>query len=121
MILDNRRITIRKVADAVGISFGSCQASVLRMKCAAAKIVPKLLNLEQKQSRMDIVQEILIAFNDNPNLLKKVITGYESWLYGYDIAIKAKLLYWKRPEKPRSKKHVKFVQMRRISYCFLRL
>ena len=28
MILDNRRVTIRKVADDVGISFGSCQASM---------------------------------------------------------------------------------------------
>ena len=60
---------------------------------------------------MDIVQEMLMTFNDDPDLLKKVIAGSESWLYGYDIAIKAKLLYWKRPEKPRSKKHMKFVQM----------
>lgn len=49
MILDNRRITIREVADDVGISFGSCQAiftDVLGMKRAAAKIVPKLLNFD---------------------------------------------------------------------------
>ena len=50
MILDNRRITIRDVADDVGILFGSCQAifkDVIGMKCTAAKIVPKLLNFEQ--------------------------------------------------------------------------
>ena len=44
MILDNRRITIRKVADDVGISFGSCQAictNVLGMKHATANIVKK--------------------------------------------------------------------------------
>ena len=42
IILDNRQITIRKVADDVSISFGSCQAiftDVLDMKRAAAKIV----------------------------------------------------------------------------------
>ena len=47
MILKNRRITIRAIADDVAISFGSCQAiftPVLDMKRAAAKIVPKLLN-----------------------------------------------------------------------------
>ena len=47
MILNNRRITIREVADNVGISFGSCQAiftDVLGLKRAAAKIAPKLLN-----------------------------------------------------------------------------
>ena len=45
LILDNRRIIIREVADDVGISFGSCQViftDVLGMKHAAAKIVPNL-------------------------------------------------------------------------------
>ena len=63
MILDKRRITVREVADDVGISFGSCQAiitDVLGMKRAASKIVSKLLNFEQKQRRMDIAQEIQI-------------------------------------------------------------
>ena len=56
--------------------FGSCQASftnVLGMKCAAAKIVPKLLNFEKKQSRTDIAHEMSTTFNDNPDLLEKVI------------------------------------------------
>ena len=47
MILDNRRITIREVADDVGILFGSCQAiftCVLGMKRATEKIFNFLLN-----------------------------------------------------------------------------
>ena len=47
MILYYRRITIRMVADDVGISLGIYQAiftDVLCMKCVAAKIVSKLLN-----------------------------------------------------------------------------
>ena len=59
MILDNYRITIREVADDVGISFGSCQViltNVLGIKHASVKIVPKLLNFEQKQHRMDILE-----------------------------------------------------------------
>ena len=50
MILDNRRITIAKVASGVGISVGSYQAiyiDVLGMKRAAVKIVPKLLILSK--------------------------------------------------------------------------
>ena len=45
----NRGITIREVADDVGISFGSCQViftDVLGMKHAAVKIVTKLINFE---------------------------------------------------------------------------
>ena len=49
MILNNRRITIREIADDAGISFCSFQAiftDVLDMKQAAANIVPNLLNFE---------------------------------------------------------------------------
>ena len=45
MVLDNYRISIREVADDVGISLGSCQAiftDVIGMKREAAKILPKL-------------------------------------------------------------------------------
>ena len=55
IILDNRRITIRKVTDDVGISLGSCQAIfkyVLGMTRAAAKIIL----FYQIQRRMDIHQ-----------------------------------------------------------------
>ena len=34
-----------------------------------------MLDFEQQQSRMDIAQEMLTTFNDDPDLLKKVITG----------------------------------------------
>ena len=74
------------------------------MKRAAAIIVSKLLNFEQKQLHMDIVQEMLTTFNDNPNMLKKVLTGNESWVHGYCIETKAQSFQWKRPEESRSKK-----------------
>ncbi|EFN70230.1 hypothetical protein EAG_12167, partial [Camponotus floridanus] len=54
-----------------------------------AKFVPKLLNFDQKQRRVDIAQELLNAVNDDPDLLKRVITGNESWVYGYDVETKA--------------------------------
>ena len=45
-----------------------------------------------------------MTFNDDPDLLKKVIIGYESQVYGYDIKTKVKSLQWKRPEEPRPEK-----------------
>ena len=47
--LNNRRTTIRDIADDVGLSFGSCQTiftDVLGMKRAAGNIITKLLNFE---------------------------------------------------------------------------
>lgn len=64
MILDSRRITIRKVANDVCISLGLCQiifVDVLGMKHATAKVLLKFLNFEQNQYRMDIAQELTLA------------------------------------------------------------
>ena len=43
-------------------------------------------------------------FNDDPGLLKKVLTGNESWVYGYDMETKVQSSQWKRPEERRLKK-----------------
>ena len=62
IVMNDRRITIREVTDDVGISIGSCHEifwNVLGMKRVAAKFVPKLLNFEQKQRRMEGAQESL--------------------------------------------------------------
>ena len=80
-----------ELAHDVGISFGSCQAiftDVLGMKREAMEIFLKFLNIKQKQSRINIAQEMLTTFNDDPDLLKKIITGDGSWMYAYDIETK---------------------------------
>ena len=53
---------------------------------------------------MDLAQEKLTTFDDEPNFLKKVITGDESWVYGYKIETKAQSSHWKCTEEPRPKK-----------------
>ncbi|KYQ56039.1 hypothetical protein ALC60_05022, partial [Trachymyrmex zeteki] len=94
IVLKNRRITIREIVDDLNISFGSCQSiltDVLGMTRVSAKFVPKLLNLDQKQCRMNIAQDMLNDVNDDPDLLKRVITGdetYTSALYQRGIILK---------------------------------
>ncbi|KYN23197.1 Insulin-like growth factor-binding protein complex acid labile subunit [Trachymyrmex cornetzi] len=45
----------------------------------------KLLNFDQKQRRMNIAQDMLNDVNDDPNLLKRVITGDETWDKVWDM------------------------------------
>ncbi|UYV82352.1 hypothetical protein LAZ67_21001769 [Cordylochernes scorpioides] len=81
MILANRRITVREVAEDLNISIGSCHSifiNDLGMRRVAAKFVPKLLNCDQKQHRMNIANEMLDSVHDDPNLLQRVITGDEA-------------------------------------------
>ncbi|UYV78442.1 hypothetical protein LAZ67_16001387 [Cordylochernes scorpioides] len=107
MILANRRITVREVAEDLNISIGSCHSifiNDLGMRWVAAKFVPKLLNCDQKQHRMNIANEMLDSVREDPNLLQRVITGDEVWVYGYDVETKAQSSQWKLPHEPRPKK-----------------
>ncbi|UYV63580.1 hypothetical protein LAZ67_2004876 [Cordylochernes scorpioides] len=107
IILANRRITVREVVEDLNISIGSCHSifiNDLGMRRVAAKFVPKLLNCDQKQHRMNIANEMLDSVRDDPNLLQRVITGDEAWVYGYDVETKAQSSQWKLPHEPRPKK-----------------
>ena len=53
---------------------------------------------------MTIAPEMLNDVNDDPNLLKRIITGDKSWVYGYDVETKAQSSQWKHTESPRPKK-----------------
>ncbi|XP_011049530.1 PREDICTED: putative uncharacterized protein FLJ37770 [Acromyrmex echinatior] len=110
-VLANRRITVREVAEDLNISIGSCHSiftNDLGMRRIAAKFVPKLLNFDQKQHRINIVKELLDSVRDDPNVLQRVITGDESWVYGYDVETKAQSSQWKLPHETRPKKKLAF-------------
>ena len=63
---------------------------------------------------MDIAQEMLTTFKDDPDLL---ITGAESKVYGYDIETKAQTSQSKRSNQDQ-KKHAEFGQMLKLcSLC----
>ncbi|UYV68829.1 hypothetical protein LAZ67_6001150 [Cordylochernes scorpioides] len=88
MILANRRITVREVAEDLNISIGSCHSifmNDLGMRRVAAKFVPKLLNCDQKQHRMNIANEMLDSVRDDPNLLQRVITGDQAGVVHHEF------------------------------------
>ncbi|UYV81684.1 hypothetical protein LAZ67_20001963 [Cordylochernes scorpioides] len=120
MILTNRRITVREVAEGLNISIGSCHSIFINdfgMRRVAAKFVPKLLNCDQKQHRMNIANEMLDSVRDDPNLLQRVVTGDEAWVYGYDVETKAQSSQWKLPHEPSPKKRAKFEAWCIMSSC----
>ena len=73
------------------------------MTRVCAKFIPKLLTTEHKNLRSKIAQDNLKMVSDDENVLKKVITGNESRVYGYDPETKQQSSQWKRPDEPRSK------------------
>ncbi|UYV79906.1 hypothetical protein LAZ67_18001018 [Cordylochernes scorpioides] len=87
-ILTNRRITVREVAEDLNISIGSFHSifiNDLGVKRVAAKFVPKLLNCDQKQHRMNIANEMLDSVRDDPSSLQRVITGDEAGVVHHEF------------------------------------
>jgi len=81
IIRNNHRLTIREVAEDVGIYYGSCQEILtkeLGMSRIAAKFVPRLLTDEQKQNRKTIAQELFERSESDQDFLKNIITGDET-------------------------------------------
>jgi hypothetical protein len=58
----------------------------------ADSLYPSILNpvcnfrllINQKQQRINVCEELRQTASDNATFLFKVITGDESWIYGYD-------------------------------------
>ena len=64
-------------------------------------MVPKELTEEQKQRRVTIRQDLLERQDD---ILGRVITGDETWVYQYDPETKRQSAQWKTANSPRTKK-----------------
>ena len=106
VIRGKRRLTVRDVADEVRISIGSNHlmlAEKFQMLPSSAKFVPHLLTDDQKDSRDEIIQELFANANGNENFLKKIITGDETWVYGYDFETKMQSSQWMGKTSPRPK------------------
>ena len=74
------------------------------MRRIAAKFVPRLLNNDQWDHRVQVCTELQKAVRHDPNFLSRVITGDESWLYNYDLETKQQSSQWKTPSSPWPKK-----------------
>ncbi|XP_070385445.1 protein GVQW3-like [Dermacentor albipictus] len=104
-VMRDRRVTIRKIAEEVGISTFSPHSIMTEdfaMKRVAAKFVPKLLTVEQKKLRVGIT-DLLDSTNSDPDFMNTIITGDKSWVYGYDQETKSPSLQWKHSTSARPK------------------
>ena len=71
------------------------------MRKVRAEMVPKELTEEQKQRRVTVCQDPLERQDD---ILGRVITGDETWVYQYDPETKRQSAQWKTANSPRPKK-----------------
>jgi hypothetical protein len=92
LIREDTRQIIHDICNRVGPSYGSCQSILavkLNMRRIATKFVPRRLNNEQRDLRVQVCIELQEAVKHDSKFLPRVITGDESWLYDYDPEKKA--------------------------------
>ena len=107
IIRQDRRRTIRDIAGEVDVGYGTCQRVLteeLGMQRVAAKFVPRILTNDQMHQRVSVCTELCQLATDDETFLSRVLTGVESWVYGYDTETKRQSSQWKSPTSPRPKK-----------------
>ena len=98
-----KSLAVRSIAEQVHIDKETVKkiwTEDLDIRMVCAKMVPKELTEEQKQT-VTICQDLLERHND---ILGHVITGDETWVNQYDPETKQWSAQWKTANSPRSKK-----------------
>uniref|UniRef100_A0A8C4Q4B9 Mos1 transposase HTH domain-containing protein n=1 Tax=Eptatretus burgeri TaxID=7764 RepID=A0A8C4Q4B9_EPTBU len=107
MVCADHRLTVRMIAEEFSINKDTVWSIIsenLEMHKVCAKMVPKLLSEDQKQQRVTVCEDIIERLEDDPDLLGRVITGDESWIFEYNPKTKRQSRQWKSPASPRPKK-----------------
>jgi histone-lysine N-methyltransferase SETMAR len=74
------------------------------MRRISARFVPSLLSDDQKALRVSVCRELKQQARDDPSFISNIITGDETWVYGYDPETKQQSSQWKSPNSPQPKK-----------------
>jgi histone-lysine N-methyltransferase SETMAR len=85
MVLADRRLKVREIVEAIGISHGSVVSILndhLGMRKLSARWVPRLLTVDHKRNRVTTSQEGLALFNRNmEDFLHRFVTVDETWIH----------------------------------------
>ncbi|UYV84059.1 hypothetical protein LAZ67_X001016 [Cordylochernes scorpioides] len=107
LIKENPRTTLLELEQDTGISkttIGRIVTEDLRLKKTPAKFIPRFLTNEQKLCRLATCEDMLEMTRTDPEWKDKIITGDETWVYGYDPETKRQSAEWRGQGEPRLKK-----------------
>jgi hypothetical protein len=110
--------TIHELADTVGINYGVCQEILtenLNMCRIAAQFVPQLLTNDQKQQHVNMCLKLREKANEDPTFISRIITVWESLMYGYDPETKQQSSQQRSPQSSSNKCGRSVVQQRPCS------
>lgn len=104
LVMNDRRMKTREIAQSLGISKGSVQ-TILHEKLGLSKVcarwVPHFLTPIHRADRVDISRENLDRLRADPgDFYSRCITGDETWLHHFDPDSKLASMQWKHRDSP---------------------
>jgi len=87
LVRSDRRLTVRMISSVLDLNCQTVHEILtfeLDMKEICAKLVPKILTNEEKESRRNVCLDLLERIKNDQNFFKHVITGDETWIFEYD-------------------------------------
>ena len=119
VIDEDRRQTVREVAEKTGISKSAIQrilSNDLGMSRVFARWVPRLLTEDEMNTRVAASKQFLARINRDPDFLNKIITMDETWIHYYEPESKRQSSVWKTPGTPPPKKAKAVKSMDKVMY-----
>jgi len=108
LILEDRRISAKSVAEQLGILRERVESIIhedLDVRKFSATWVPKCLNADQKRHRCQPSEQVLEFFSSRSNdFLSRLVTMDETWVYHYDPERKQQSMKCRDSGSPRPKK-----------------
>ncbi|UYV60396.1 K02A2.6-like [Cordylochernes scorpioides] len=98
LIKENPRTTLLELEQDTGISkttIGRIVTEDLKLKKTPAKFIPRFLTNEQKLCRLATCEDMMEMTRTDPEWKDKIITGDETWVYGYDPETKPQTAEWR--------------------------
>jgi hypothetical protein len=84
IVWGDRRLSIQAISELTNINKESVRQILhgdLGMKKVCAKVVPKILNPEQKEHRVNWCTDTLENIENDPDFFQNVITCDETWIF----------------------------------------
>ncbi len=94
---DDRRVTLEELSQKVDVkptTLHTIMKKDLQLSKLAPKFIPRILTPEQKRFRVELCQSNIQSLKEDPDLLKKVVTGDESWVSVFEMELKKDSKEW---------------------------
>jgi histone-lysine N-methyltransferase SETMAR len=108
IVIEDRRVSLKKVAAAVGISSTSAHRILhkeLHMNKVNTKWVPRILTADMCHARVACANDLLQLCDSDPSgFFSRIVTADESWIHHYDPESQTEAKQWKHPDSPTPKR-----------------